>query len=277
MKRMRAGLLVMAVAAATIAAGCGGDDEATQAVTSADNGPKVSFVTPMADAEVEGAVNAEVMIDGFTLAPDKVGQSAVPGEGHVHFSMDGGKYDLPKYSGANGELAVKLNVDGKYSPSVTPNITYMNLPAGEHTLKVFLADNLHTDTGVSDEVTFTVKEGPVSFVSPEPGSTVTGDVMAKVNLADFMINADAVGKAAKAGEGHLHFEMDGGKFDQPKYSGANGELAVKLGTQGKYSPSVMPEITYTDLPAGEHTLKVYLAENDHSEAGPVAETTFTVK
>ncbi len=276
MRRMKTGLLVMTVAAASIAAGCGGDDEATQATPTAA-GPTVSFVSPTPAAEVDGAVMAEVKIDGFTLAPDKVGQSAVAGEGHVHFSMDGGKYDFPKYSGANGDLAVKLNVDGKYSPSVTPNITYMNLPAGEHTLKVFLADNLHTDTGVSDETTFTVKESPVSFVSPESGSTVTGAVMAKVNLADFTINADNVGKAPMSGEGHLHFEMDGGKFDQPKYSGANGELAVKLGTQGKYSPSVTPEITYTALPAGEHTLKVYLANNDHSEAGPVAETTFMVK
>ncbi len=277
MKRMRAGLLATMVAAATVVAGCGGDDTASTTSPAAADGPKVSFVSPMPDAEVDGTVMAQVQIDGFTLAPDKVGMSAVAGEGHIHFAMDGGKYDFPKYSGANGDLAVKLNVDGKYSPSVTPNITYTNLPAGEHTLKVYLADNLHTDTGVAAETTFTVKESPVSFTSPEPGATVTGAVNAKVDLKDFMINADAVGKAAMMGEGHLHFEMDGGKFDLPKYSGANGELAVTLGTQGKYSPSVAPEITYTNLPKGEHTLKVYLANNDHSEAGPVAETTFMVK
>ena len=121
-----------------------------------------------------------------------------------------------------------------------------------------------------------VSPGPVSFVSPMSGSTVAGVVNAKVVLDGFKINANDVGKAPVAGEGHLHFQMDGGKYDQPKYSGANGDLAVKLGTQGKYSPSVTPTITYSNLPAGEHTLKVYLANNDHSEAGPVAETTFTV-
>ncbi len=117
----------------------------------------------------------------------------------------------------------------------------------------------------------------VSFVSPMPGSEVSGPVTAQVKLDGFAINADDVGKAAMAGEGHLHFSMDGGMYDEPKYSGANGELAVTLGTQGKYSPSVTPQITYANLPAGRHTLEVFLANNDHSEAGPVAETTFTVK
>jgi hypothetical protein len=30
--------------------------------------------------------------------------------------MDGGKYDFPKHSGANGRLATQLGVQGKYSP-----------------------------------------------------------------------------------------------------------------------------------------------------------------
>ncbi len=71
--------------------------------------------------------------------------------------------------------------------------------------------------------------------------------------------------------------MDGGKFDKPKYSGPNGELAVKLGVDGKYSPAVAPEITYRKLPPGEHTVEVHLANNDHSNTSTQAETTFTVE
>ncbi len=56
----------------------------------------------------------------------------------------------------------------------------------------------------------------------------------------------------KAGQGHLHFQMDKGKFDFPKYSGANGQLAVKLGVAGTYSPAVKPTITYRNLPKGKH-------------------------
>lgn len=156
MSGIKVGLLVMAVAATSVAAGCGGSDTASRA-TSTAMGPAVSFVSPTANAELSGPVTAKVKIDGFTINADHVGKATVAGEGHVHFQMDGGKYDFPKYSGANGDLAVKLHVDGKYSPAVMPNITYTNLPSGPHTLKVFLVDNLHTDLGPMAETTFTVQ------------------------------------------------------------------------------------------------------------------------
>jgi hypothetical protein len=70
--------------------------------------------------------------------------------------------------------------------------------------------------------------------------------------------------------------MDEGKDDQPQYSGANGQLAVKLGVQGRYSPSVTPTITYRGLPKGKHKLEVYLANNDHSNTGVEAATSFTL-
>ena len=120
-------------------------------------------------------------------------------------------------------------------------------------------------------------EAEVTFASPNDGDTVSGPVKVKVELTGFEIDPDNVGKKPEAGKGHLHFTMDGGKFDKPKYSGANGELAVKLGVDGKYSPAVAPEITYSKLPPGEHTLEVHLANNDHSDAGTQAQTTFTVE
>ena len=60
-------------------------------------------------------------------------------------------------------------------------------------------------------------------------------------------------------------------------SGANGKLAVTLGVQGKYSPSVTPSITYKGLPPGKHRLEVYLANNDHTNTGVESSTSFTVK
>jgi len=120
--------------------------------------------------------------------------------------------------------------------------------------------------------------GPsVSIVSPADGASVSQPVTLRAQLTDFRLSAADVGKPAKTGEGHLHFSMDGGTHDFPKYSGANGALAVKLGVQGKYSPSVTPTITYRNLPAGRHTVVVYLANNDHSDVGPTATTSFTVR
>src|SRR5438477_115049 len=81
-------------------------------------------------------------------------------------------------------------------------------------------------------------------VAPTPGAVTSSTVTARVKLVHFRLSAKDVGKKPKRGEGHLHFAMDNGKFDHPKYSGANGKLAVQLGVAGMYSPSVTPTITY---------------------------------
>lgn len=117
----------------------------------------------------------------------------------------------------------------------------------------------------------------VRFVKPSPGAMTGSKVTFGVKLSNFKISAKHVGMAARAGEGHLHFAMDRGKYDYPKYSGANGKLAAKLGIAGKYSPSVTPTITYSRLPKGKHTLVVFVVKNNHSNLGPKASLTFTVR
>ena len=130
--------------------------------------------------------------------------------------------------------------------------------------------------GDDDEETGSA-EPTVSFVSPTDGEMTADSVTAEVEFEGFEIDAANVGKANEANKGHLHFSLDGGEFDKPKYSGANGELAVQLGVDGQYSPSTEPSITYSDLPKGEHTLEVDLVSNNHTETGATASTTFVVE
>ena len=163
----RKGLACAAAVAALAFAGCGDDDggddtgASTQAPadTGASNAPEASvqFVTPTDGSTVGDKFTADVKIENFEIDPDAVGKSPVPGKGHLHFQLDGGRFDIPENSGANGELAKKLGVDGKYSPAVEPTITYEKIPPGDHTLVVFLANNNHTDTGVKAQTEFTVK------------------------------------------------------------------------------------------------------------------------
>jgi len=117
----------------------------------------------------------------------------------------------------------------------------------------------------------------VKFTSPQANATTRSTVNFKVKLMNFTIDAKQVGMKKRANRGHLHFAMDKGKYDYPRYSGANGKLAVKLGIAGKYSPSVTPSITYKNLPKGQHRLVVYLANNDHSPTGAKAAINITVK
>jgi hypothetical protein len=143
-------------------AGCGGsDDKGSSSGASGDTSstPKgeVKFLAPKDGAKTGSTVTAKIALKNFKLSPQTVGQAPRPGQGHVHFKMDEGKFDFPKYSGPNGELAKKLGVQGKYSPSVTPTITYKHLPPGKHELEVYLANNNHTNVGVEAKVEFTVK------------------------------------------------------------------------------------------------------------------------
>ena len=268
------------------ACGDGPTDKAVGDTAAAATAPEVTFTSPGSGDEVGSRFTATIDVDDFEVDAAGVGKKSVDGRGHLHFSLDGGKYDNSKHSGANGKLAEQLGTDGKYSPSVTPEITYTDIPAGEHTLVVDLANNDHSDQGAKAATTFTVA-GKTSASRSATGAsgeavsfksvkTTAGGFTANVALSNVALDAKAVGKMAETGHGHLHFELDGGRYDSSKHSGANGKLAEQLGTDGKYSPSVAPTITYDNLPAGTHVLKVYVANNDHSESGAVATRTITV-
>jgi hypothetical protein len=151
-------------ALALVVAGCGSSDKTSSSSQPSSQKPQASapkptvrFVTPKNSAALSGPVTAKVALTNFRIAPNAVGQAPRPGEGHLHFKMDGGKYDYPKYSGKNGLIAKKLGVTGHYSPALAPTVTYRNLPPGKHTLEVYLANNNHTDVGVEAKLKFTLK------------------------------------------------------------------------------------------------------------------------
>jgi hypothetical protein len=157
-------VLTLAIAVA----GCGSSDKdrSDSTATGAAQAPaptppktdsKVEFVAPKEDAKEPSTVKIKVKLKDFKIDASQIGKSPQPGVGHLHFAMDGGKYDNSKYSGPNGKLAEQLGVDGKYSPAIQPTITYTNLPPGKHEVEVYLANNNHTPTGVEDETEFTVK------------------------------------------------------------------------------------------------------------------------
>jgi hypothetical protein len=287
MHRKVSALVPLVVIGAVPLAACGSSDKhpsssQPSASSAPASNPTVSL-KGVADSQTVGpAFTAKAAVRGFVLDPEAVGMAPTTGRGHLHFSLDNGKFDRAKYSGPNGKLAEQLGTDGKYSPAVAPQISYHDIPAGKHTLSVRLANNDHSDEGAQAKVTFTVADSQTKAGPDGERVRITsikktaGGFTAMVALKRVALDAKAVGKKPQAGHGHLHFQLDGGKFDHPMYSGANGALAVKLGTDGKYSPAVAPMITYDHLPKGAHTLKVFVANNDHSENGAVTTRTIQV-
>lgn len=120
-------------------------------------GARIRFLSPAQGAIVTQSVHVNVAVTGFALDPRHLDKAPEKGKGIVLFSMDGGKYDTAHYAGANGKLAVRLGIAGKYSPAVTPTITYSRLPPGVHTLVASLANTDLSSTGVRARVVFKVR------------------------------------------------------------------------------------------------------------------------
>ncbi|MEA2444583.1 MAG: hypothetical protein QOJ12_1875 [Thermoleophilales bacterium] len=132
------------------------------------------------------------------------------------------------------------------------------------------------DASSADAKPVAAPKSKVAFTAPADGATLGSKFTAKVKLTNFVIDPASVGKSPVPGKGHLHFRLDGGRFDVPGNS-AGGDLAAKLGVDGKYSPAVAPAMTYTQIPPGKHRLEIYLANNNHTDTGVEAEVEFTVK
>src|SRR6478609_1980564 len=151
------------VVLAVVVAGCGSSSKSSStssATTPSGKKLGVTFTKPTPNEKLGTTVTATVHLTNFTLDPKAVGKPPVPGKGHLHFSMDGGKFDYPKYSGANGKIAVQLGVQGKYSPSLNNKVTYTGLPKGKHKVTVFLVRNNHANypnKAAKRTITFTVK------------------------------------------------------------------------------------------------------------------------
>jgi hypothetical protein len=105
-----------------------------------------------------------------------------------------------------------------------------------------------------------------TFVVHHPDSSgTTSTFTASVTvLLPVRLSASSICEPAEAGVGHLHFILDGGKYDTPAHSSASIALFRKEHSIGKFSPTATGLVTYRRLPPGSHVFEVVLFSNDHS-------------
>jgi hypothetical protein len=145
-------------------------------------------------------------------------------------------------------------------------------------------------------------EPSVTVISPRNGARQSSRaVVVKVDVHNFQLSARHFGGEPQLGEGHIRFGLNrvpdcvdpvklqraidspfgngrlvGASFDFPEYSGPNGVLAERIGSQGSYSPATRPEIYYHDLKPGFYRLVITLAQNDGSTTPFHAVTNFQI-
>lgn len=265
-----------------LGAACG--SESTQDDKKPKAKPTVAITKPRDQSVVRSTFTVTVKTTDFRFETEKVGRRATSGNGHIHFTLDGGQYDTPTHS-SEGMRAKTYGTVGESSPSLKPSIMYRGIPDGAHQLTAQLVNNDHTPiSGATAQVSFTVSssggqtstrtiasaDGVITGV--RTGSSV--DLKFKVP-GGFTTVAPAKDKKNIAGQGHIIWQLDGGEFDTPQYA-AYAKLAVSLGITGKYTASPGATMHYKNLPAGQHRLTAYTANNDNTAAGAAHTVTFTI-
>ncbi len=137
--------------------------------------PNVTITMPENGSTVSvGNVTVEVNVTNFTVV-EKLGQAAVPGEGHIHYYMDTA---IPT---EQGKPAVPEN--GSYAVSTNTSYTWENVTAGMHNFSVQLVNNDHTplDPPVTAIVYVTAGE-EAGNATPTPITTPAQPANVTVNL-----------------------------------------------------------------------------------------------
>ncbi len=112
--------------------------------------PQVTITQPLtSQTPPAGDITVSVDVSNFDLV-DKLGQSNVAGEGHLHYFLDVTPPTTP------GQPAI--TTPGTYAPTINTSFTWKNITAGQHTFSVELVNNDHTplQPPVTTSVTVTV-------------------------------------------------------------------------------------------------------------------------
>jgi len=215
--------------------------------------PGLKLTAPTGNAFAIGSVTVSVDVSNFKIV-DKQGQSAVKGEGYLHYFMD---VTAPTAQGAPA-----VTEAGTYAHVTAASYTWRNVGGGSHTFSVELVNNDHTPLNPPVVVTQTILVIPEIglpqsvILAPRDGAVqAAGDITITVQAANFNLVVNQ-GQANAAREGHLLYFMD---VDAPT---TQGQPAV--GPAGSYAATSLDSYTWKDVKAGTHTFSIELVNNDNT-------------
>lgn len=264
-------LLSLVAVVAFVAAACGDDDDEDSQSTpvptessAATTAPaademqlppgaedmKVEIVSPANGATVaENSVALRVEATGFDLACDLAGKPNQDGAGHYHVLID--KALVNMYCTKDVELSMQ------------------NLEPGMHTIAVVPALNDHAEVLDNEtEVEFNYQpasplatiadvtglgEPSIKVLEPKPGATVSGDFDVVIEVSNFNLSCDLLGKRDVAGYGHWHLNLDtttGPMMGMATMVGMSCEKTFRMSTAGL-------------APGSTHSIIPLLTDNQH--------------
>ncbi|MBM4367016.1 MAG: hypothetical protein FJ102_12455 [Deltaproteobacteria bacterium] len=163
----------------------------------------------------------------------------------TNYTLDG---DSMGGTAVDGVGHYHVYMDGTYYDAVaTTTPWFMHVTPGYHDFQLVLAANDHTELAARDSVgvTITADRPDVSIDSPVAGDVVSDGFYVMASAENFSMSTD-VGGANVTDAGHMHLYVD--------------DAYYVFSTDGQFAVS--------GLASGEHTLRVELMNNDHSELSP---------
>jgi hypothetical protein len=225
---------------------------------------KVAVTSPATGTMVTAnTLTMAVTASGYMLTCDLAGKTDQQGTGHYHVLLD------------------KALVNMFCTPTAT--ISLQNVSRGMHTLTVVPALNDHSEVeenGKSITIDYepttplpaltdaTVAGKPsITILSPKNGDTVSGSFDIVVQVQNYNLSCDLMGKPDVAGYGHWHANLD-------TMSGPMMGMGTMLGM----SCTNVFHATTAGLKAGEtHTIIALLTDNGHAPLNPAVDSQATVK
>ena len=218
---------------------------------------EVAFTQPQDGAEVASPFTVKMSATGVRVEPAIEGVNE--GAGHHHIVVDA---DLPPAGRPVPSDAQHLHFGKGQTEAV------LDLPPGEHTLRLSFADGHHSpyDPAVTDTIKVTVTgRSAVSFTQPEDGAEVASPFTVKMSATG--VRVEPASEGVNEGAGHHHIVVDA---DLPPAGRPVPSDAQHLHFGKGQTEAVL------DLPPGEHTLRLSFADGHHSPYDPAVTDTIKV-
>jgi hypothetical protein len=224
----------------------------------------VSVRSPVDGAKIKGPrLRLEVATSGFRDRCDVAGKPNEEGQGHYHVLLDKSLVNMF----CTRMAAVSLE----------------NVKPGVHTLTVVPAQNDHMEieknarsikfdyrpvraARMTRHAAF-ARPASIKIVSPKAGATVSGEFNVVVDVSNFQLSCNQMGKPNAPGIGHWHLNFDtmtGPMMGMMTMAGMSCEKTLHASTAGL-------------KPGSTHTLIALLADNSHAPLNPAISDQVKIK
>ena len=225
---------------------------------------KIALLSPSAGTRITGnTLRLKVTTSGFHDSCTLAGKPNRGGEGHYHVLLD---KSLVNMFCAN-----------------TATVSLQGVKPGIHTLTVVPAQNDHTEIeknarsiGIIYQPSSSQPAPPktsfagppsIRIVSPAPGTALSGSFDVVVEVRNFELTCDEMGKPDVAGHGHWHLNLDS----------MTGPMMGMMTMVAMSCERVLHASTAGLKPGSTHTLIALLADNVHAPVMPTVAARVTIK